>query len=70
MWDLIVSVPDHCLSFYFAGVYFKEHFYAQLKIPLGTNVNFYQETGLFNVYLKTFYVYIFNFLKIKEAQKQ
>ena len=19
MWDLIVSVPDHCLSFYFAG---------------------------------------------------
>ena len=23
MWDLIVSVPDHCLSFYFASV---EHF--------------------------------------------
>ena len=21
MWDLIVSVPDHCLSFYFAGPY-------------------------------------------------
>ena len=20
MWDLIVSVPDHCLSFYFAAV--------------------------------------------------
>ena len=19
MWDLIVSVPDHCLSFYYAG---------------------------------------------------
>ena len=19
MWDLIVSVPDHCLSFYFLG---------------------------------------------------
>ena len=19
MWDLIVSVPDHCLSFYFGG---------------------------------------------------
>ena len=19
MWDLIVSVPDHCLSFYFIG---------------------------------------------------
>ena len=22
MWDLIVSVPDHCLSFYFATVTF------------------------------------------------
>ena len=21
MWDLIVSVPDHCLSFYFRGRY-------------------------------------------------
>ena len=20
MWDLIVSVPDHCLSFYFDGI--------------------------------------------------
>ena len=26
MWDLIVSVPDHCLSFYFALVL------AQMKI--------------------------------------
>ena len=43
----------------FAGVYFKEHFYAQLKIPMGSKVNFYQEIGLFNIYLKTFYVYIF-----------
>ena len=23
MWDLIVSVPDHCLSFYFEG---SQHF--------------------------------------------
>ena len=21
MWDLIVSVPDHCLSFYFSELY-------------------------------------------------
>ena len=21
MWDLIVSVPDHCLSFYFVAVF-------------------------------------------------
>ena len=23
MWDLIVSVPDHCLSFYFTSGHFK-----------------------------------------------
>ena len=23
MWDLIVSVPDHCLSFYFAAIHNK-----------------------------------------------
>ena len=22
MWDLIVSVPDHCLSFYFANMFY------------------------------------------------
>ena len=25
MWDLIVSVPDHCLSFYFAAVDSDQH---------------------------------------------
>ena len=25
MWDLIVSVPDHCLSFYFTIMNFLEH---------------------------------------------
>ena len=24
MWDLIVSVPEHCLSFYFAGSWMRE----------------------------------------------
>ena len=24
MWDLIVSVPDHCLSFYLTGVFVKQ----------------------------------------------
>ena len=24
MWDLIVSVPDHCLSFYFASSLLKD----------------------------------------------
>ena len=27
MWDLIVSVPDHCLSFYFTGWFL--HFHGQ-----------------------------------------
>ena len=29
----------------FAGVYFKEHVYAELMIPVGTKVNFYQHRG-------------------------
>ena len=34
MWDLIVSVPDHCLSFYFPL-----HFLlAYAKFPLGYNI--------------------------------
>ena len=28
MWDLIVSVPDHCLSFYFA-------YQSSLVVPCG-----------------------------------
>ena len=27
MWDLIVSVPDHCLSFYFSSRIITENFY-------------------------------------------
>ena len=32
-------------------VYYHEHFYVymKLKIPMGTKVNFYQETGIFNI---------------------
>ena len=26
MWDLIVSVPDHCLSFYFVTAFSNSHF--------------------------------------------
>ena len=38
MWDLIVSVPDHCLSFYFAKetrklVTFKLFEYLIISIP-------------------------------------
>ena len=34
MWDLIVSVPDHCLSFYFAIAI------ARVTIPLQYPFNF------------------------------
>ena len=27
MWDLIVSVPDHCLSFYFLETFYKIYFW-------------------------------------------
>ena len=30
MWDLIVSVPGHCLSFYFAELQFDRRFFAAL----------------------------------------
>ena len=26
MWDLIVSVPDHCLSFYFPIAFYKSNY--------------------------------------------
>ena len=29
MWDLIVSVPDHCLSFYFADTLVETAHYMQ-----------------------------------------
>ena len=32
MWDLIVSVPDHCLSFYF--LYISPHGYKNFRHPL------------------------------------
>ena len=35
MWDLIVSVPDHCLSFYFSSVLtFDLHSYLNTKTSL------------------------------------
>ena len=36
MWDLIVSVPDHCLSFYFR--YLKLHIHVLREITLSYNV--------------------------------
>ena len=32
MWDLIVSVPDHCLSFYFTTHYQKADYYTEFSL--------------------------------------
>ena len=32
IWDLIVSVPDHCLSFYFLSFYFEKSIMGQSRI--------------------------------------
>ena len=39
MWDLIVSVPDHCLSFYFANLKRKSGSIISIrtKFPLSLN---------------------------------
>ena len=37
MWDLIVSVPDHCLSFYFGLIHAQEKRYCQNKTQLHYN---------------------------------
>ena len=31
MWDLIISVPDHCLSFYFSNCHTVERFHHYSK---------------------------------------
>ena len=35
MWDLIVSVPDHCLSFYFTHIFIFEYFHVFIKFHSG-----------------------------------
>ena len=34
IWDLIVSVPDHCLSFYLSIVIFQAHCLSVFRNPL------------------------------------
>ena len=36
MWDLIVSVPDHCLSFYFAMSRFLSGLVTKVKFILNS----------------------------------
>ena len=39
MWDLIVSVPDHCLSFYFTDIFGRG--FAQMPLYLNHGETYY-----------------------------
>ena len=48
MWDLIVSVPDHCFSFYFSCIdnafriwSFSADFYFDIKTPKKKNMHYF-----------------------------
>ena len=47
MWDLIVSVPDHCLSFYFKHMVYRE--YDTLTKVFKTNHSLYKSQKLIHV---------------------
>ena len=49
MWNLIVSVPDHCLFFYFDIVHFK------VTTILQNNMPFLYHVSIFNVTCTTVY---------------
>ena len=44
MWDLIVSVPDHCLSFYFKGLYMYKYSTSD-NVWLGQHISLRLGTG-------------------------
>ena len=56
MWDLIVSVPDHCLSFYLVTniSYISLHPFLFLKTSIKVN----GKTGTFNLHCATLRFYI------------
>ena len=40
MWDLIVSVPDHCLSFYFGLISFSTRIFTNIKYQVSLVVQY------------------------------
>ena len=54
MWDLIVSVPDHCLSFYLFRAHFLFHIeiYMFTSLHLALKVRLFQEVTCSPVILK------------------
>ena len=48
MWDLIVSVPDHCLSFYFPLVFIKLHCFSSVFSRLA-EIFFIRKQLIFNI---------------------
>ena len=62
MWDLIVSVPDHCLSFYFVSHLTEE---AWLTVP-----NLFCESSSFGCFFKFSFSSFNNSIVIFKFQKQ
>ena len=64
MWDLIVSVPDHCLSFYFTKTRFISSTFRLLCIALWHYVH---EHIIYTVYSGCVLVFAFAFLSYKKV---
>ena len=46
MWDLIVSDPDHCLSFYFSRYKTQDFVYLTMKCRSLTQIHFFSGKSL------------------------
>ena len=45
MWDLIASVPDHCLSFYFSSLFNEPKRRTVLLESIASRTDHYQNVG-------------------------
>ena len=63
MWDLIVSAPDHCLSFYYLYTYLSTYLPSNLPTNIQTYLSTFPVTYLPTLVLPT-YQYIHTFIRI------
>ena len=61
MWDLIVSVPDHCLSFYFRHCPFFHYSSMQISLFINVHLNLLLVTSRKLSKFKLVYISIFNY---------
>ena len=64
MWDLIVSVPDHCLSFYFSVICWHKmtrHWkYTDNILLLNTEIICFFHKGKYSLYMQCVSVHTWN----------